>query len=209
MSVLVIASTFLFSLSAQDANFSEFAFCREIPGRGEVSECVRVDAEGRGSFTLREDGEEFVDPLELAEPAMAELAGLLEETGYLRDASEYESQSDRVADTGQKTLTVEGTWGRREAVFNYSSRNEIISLMSYLDRLISQEHLRLDLDAALTFDRLGLPALLERVDAELRLGRLVDPTRLVEVLDRIASDSRVLNIARTDAGDLIEKIRED
>lgn len=208
MSAAFLFLALLLPALLQDAGFIEFGFCRELPGPGEVSECVSLDPGGRGAFTVREDGEEFTDPLELSAAAMTRLRRQLEDTGYLADATEYESGRP-VANTGRKTLTVEGAWGRREAVFNYSDRGEVISLLTFLDRLIAQEHLRMDLDSALSFDRLNLPALLERVDAERRQDRLVDPARLIDVLERIASDSRVLNLARTDARDLIEKIRED
>lgn len=208
MSIAFLFMALVFPASLQDAGFIEFGFCREIPGPGEVSECVSLDAGGRGAFTVYEDGEEFADPLELSVAAMARLLGHLADTGYLEEAAEYQSGRP-VANTGRKTLTVEGAWGRREAVFNYSDRGEVISLLTFLDRLIAQEHLRMDLDSALSFDRLNLPALLERVDSERRQSRLVDPARLLEVLERIASDSRVLNLARTNARELIGKIRED
>lgn len=208
MSSAFLFLALLWPVLTQEPGLTAFGFCREIPGPAEVSECVRLDAGGQGTFTVHEDGEEFTDPLELSEPAMSRLLGYVADTGYLEDADEYESRRN-VADTGRKTLTVEGAWGRREAVFTYSDRGEVISLLTFLDRLIAQEHLRLDLDSALSFDRLNLPALLERVDTERRQNRLVDPARLLDVLERIASDSRVLNLARTSARELIGKIRDD
>jgi hypothetical protein len=198
----------LFAASPQDPGFTQFGFCRDIPGAGEVSECLSLDAGGHGTFTIHEDRGEFTDPLELSRPAMARLARHLADTSYLEDASGYES-GRRVANTGRKILTLEGPWGRREAAFTYSDRNEVISLLTFLDRLIAQEHLRMELESALSFDRLNLPALLEGLDTDRRQDRLVDPARFLDVLGRIASDSRVLNLARTSARELIGKIGED
>jgi hypothetical protein len=199
----------LFLLNAfflPQAGFAEFSYCREGPRPGEPVHCLRLDEAGEGAFTIesaRNDVETVA--LSLSPDAAGRLRELLEATAYLRDGDRYESGRS-VANLGRKDLTVEGDWGRREAAFNYSVLAEVNALLTYLDRLVGSELLRLDLESALEFDRLALPAVLERIESDLRLRRLPDPGRLLGMLERIASDPRVVNYAREAAAELAEDI---
>jgi hypothetical protein len=120
---------------------------------------------------------------------------LLRDTDYLAEGDRYES-SRRVANLGLKTLVAEGSWGRREAAFNYSEMAEATDLATFFERVIGQEMLRFELEIAIGFDRLGIPNLLDRVAGELRGNRIVDPGRLIPMMERIASQSGVVNYAR-------------
>lgn len=205
MSALALAFAIL--LPGQ-ATFTEFSFCREGPRQGDPVECILLDGAGEGSFVVRYDDDEDSEPLVLSETARTRLQDLLGETDYLREGSEYESGRS-VANLGRKTMAIEGSWGRREAAFNYSARGEVNQLLTFLDRLIAQENLIVGLDFSLEFDRLSLATTLERVQDELRQDRFPDPVRLLEVLRRIESDARVLNLARSHARRLIEDIEGD
>lgn len=202
MSALALSLAFLF---LQQGSFTEFSFCREGMREDDPVYCIRLDAEGAGAFITRERGRSYEEPMQLSARANKQLVELLEKTEYLKDGSEYESGRD-VAVLGRKILAVEGEWGRREAAFNYTARREVNTLQTFLDRLIAQEQLIVDLDSALQFDRLGLASLLERTREELRRNRVPDPAGLLEVLGRIAEDQRVLNLARTSAREIIEDI---
>ena len=146
--------------------------------------------------------------IQLSADATVRFVGLLAETDYLVDGDQYESGRP-VANLGIKTLVAEGSWGRREAVFNFSTRREVRDLASFLDRLIIQEMLLLDIEAALLFDRLGIPRHLDNVQKQLRADRFADARRWIPVLERIEADSRILNFARSMAAQLKEEIEEN
>ena len=78
--------------------------------------------------------------------------------------------------------------------------------MTFLDGLVSQQLMLLDLDVALRFDRLGLPSVIEGLAEDLGQDRFPDPAAFIETLKRITEDGRVLNYARTTAERLIEDI---
>ena len=61
-------------------------------------------------------------------------------------------------------------------------------------------------EAALRFDRLGVPKKIERIESDLKNNRIADPERLIPVLDKILSDQRIMNYARDHAGKMKEQI---
>jgi hypothetical protein len=199
---------FLLVFMAPQSNFSEFSFCREGTRGGDPVPCIRLNERGGGSFTPDSATDDVGEPLELSAGPTGSFLQLLGKTGYLRDGGLYESGRN-VANLGRKILAVEGEWGRREAVFNYSDRSEVNDLVAFMDRLISQESLLLELAFALDFDRLGLPAMLDRVEGDLRRNRLPDAHRFLDTLRRIGSDPRVVGYARTAARRLVEDIEDD
>jgi hypothetical protein len=207
--VASLASVFLFlpqESAVAERTFSEFSFCRQGPRVDDPMHCIRLNEQGQGAFTLVRSGVEQVEePLELSGKATGGFLGLLEATGHLREAHQYES-GRRVANLGRKTLALEGEWGRREGIFNYSDYAEVNNLVAFLDRLIAQETLLLELDFAAAFNRLVLPTILEGIREELRANRIPDPPRLLGALRRIGLDSRVVNYARAAAQELIEDI---
>ena len=97
-------------------SFTEFSFCREGPREGDPVHCLRLNDAGEGAFTIRSEGRETVEPLQLSESAAGRFREWLAGTDYLENGSEYESRRN-VANLGRKSLVVEGGWGRREAAF--------------------------------------------------------------------------------------------
>lgn len=208
------ASLLLVLAFLQEAPFSEFSFCREALRPADPARCVTLDAAGAGVFRERDGSAPPDDPASFDAPFLLSPTGrgtfleLLEATAYLQEVSDYES-GRAVANTGLKILTLEGDFGRREGAFNYSTRQEVNALVTFLDRLIVQETFLLRLQFAMEFSRLELPTLLEEVEIALGGNRFADPPRLLDALGRIAEDGRVVNYAREAARELAEKILED
>lgn len=204
------ALLFLTLVVFPQTEFAEFSYCREGPREGDPVHCLYLNDEGAGQFEIRPGAtdENTGDMLELSPRALNEFLGLLEGTDYLSDGDEYES-SRSVANLGRKTMSLEGAWGRRDASFNYSSRSEVNRLVTFLDRLVTQQLVVLDLDFALQYDRLVLPTVLERIEEGLRGNRYADPLGLVPHLSRVTGDTRVVNYARATAERLIEDIDDE
>ena len=205
MNSFLISLVLLFT----QADFTSFSFCREELGAIENVQCLELDPSGEGIFKLTSPDADTIDvAIQLSADATVRFVGLLAGTDYLLDGDQYESGRP-VANLGIKTLVAEGSWGRREAVFNFSTRREVRDLASFLDRLIIQEMLLLDIEAALLFDRLGIPRHLDNVQKQLRADRFADARRWIPVLERIEADSRILNFARSMAAQLKEEIEEN
>lgn len=193
-------------------SFAEFSFCREGVRPDEPVYCIRLNADAAGAFTIMEsDGRDFgsddvvEESLSLSAAGSAEFFRMLEDTDYLLEADEYESERS-VANLGRKILSIDGEWGTRLATFNYSGRSEVNRLVTFLDGLVSQQLMLLDLDVALRFDRLGLPSVIERLAEDLRQDRFPDPAGFIEMLRLVSEDGRVVNYTRATAERLIEDI---
>lgn len=207
MTNLVLAAT-LSLLAPQTDGFDRFSFCRENPLLEYSLQCFDLDVEGKGVFSFTPQGAETVKvPFEFSVNGVGRFLELLRETDYLVEGDRYES-GRRVANMGIKTMVAEGSWGRREAVFNYSTMDEAADLSTFFERLIVQEMLLFDMDIALQFDRLGVPERLELIEREIRSDRLPDPGRVIPMLERVASDNRLVNFARTNATRLKEELEE-
>ena len=188
------------------SEFTSFSFCRDgLGGTAEV-QCVEVDPSGKGVFMLTYAAADKVDvELQLSVSGTGKFIDLLAETDYLADADSYDSGREGLS-LGLKTLTLEGPAGTREAVFYLATAREAIELVTFFDRLITQEMLLLDIETALQFDRLGIPKRLDQIERDLARDRLADARRLIPMLERLAADTRIVNYARTTANRLKEEI---
>jgi hypothetical protein len=202
----------LFSLTlaaSQDGSLDRFSFCRESGAGQYSSQCFELDGDGKGVFKFTfQDADTVEVPFEFSARGVERFYELLQKTDYLMEGDRYES-GRRVANLGTKIVVVEGAWGRRDAVFNYSTMDEAAELSTFFERLINQEMLLFDLDLALQFDRLGVPERLERIEQEIRSGRLPDPARVIPVLEKIEAAPGLVNYAKTTATRLKEEIIED
>ena len=130
----------------------------------------------------------------------------LEATNYLAQGETYESNR-KVADLGRKHLTIELPSEKRESVFNFSDRKEVMELSAFFDALINQETISFDVDNAIQFERLSIPKRLDQIENELKANRIGDPDRLIPMLEKIEADQRLMNYARTQAGKIKKQIQ--
>ena len=201
--------TFLLILPLpQSSGFTRFSFCLESPVGGNGIRCFELDSEGKGIFKFSPVDADTVEvPFEFSPEAAETFSELLGDTDYLADGDRYES-GRQVANLGTKTVVVDGPWGQREAVFNYTTIDEASDLSLFFERLIIQESFLFDLEIALEFDRLGIPDRLEWIERQIKGGRLPDTGRVVAILERIEQNQRLVNFARTTATRLKEQIED-
>jgi hypothetical protein len=193
-------------LTVAPETFSRFSYCRENSRGPFELQCVNLGAGGAGEVLFkRRDADSINVGIQLSSEARDRFTSVVAATNYLEQGSAYESNR-KVADLGKKRLTIEMPSGSRESTFNYSSRKEVIELVSFFDALINQETIVFDMDNALQFERLSIPKRLEQVENELRSNRIADPQRLVPMLEKIERDQRLLNFARSKAGRMKEQI---
>ena len=207
MTHLLLAAAFMLPAPQSDG-FDRFSYCRENPALEVPLQCVDLDADGKGVFSFTPQEADIIKvPFEFSADGLERFRELLQATDYLVEGDRYESDR-RVANMGTKTMVAEGSWGRREAVFNYSTIDEAADLSTFFEYLIVQEMLLFELDVALDFDRLGIPDHLDLIQREIQSGRLPDPGRVIPILERIVSDNRVVNFARTNATRMKQELEE-
>lgn len=189
------------------ADFSSFTYCRENNRGLYELQCVQLDSTAKGEVKFKRRQAETVNvPIQLSPAARERFMAALAATNYLAQGETYESNR-KVADLGRKRLTIELPSGKREAVFNFSDRKDVIDLAAFFDALINQETIGFDVDNAIQFERLSIPKRLDQIENELKANRIADPDRLIPMLEKIESDQRLMNYARTQAGKIKKQIQ--
>jgi hypothetical protein len=198
----------LLFLIVQTASFSNFIYCHDHTRGPYEVQCIELDAEGKGEVKFKRREADSVNvPIRLSPAARDRFLAALAATNYLDRPETFES-GRKVADLGAKRLSIELPSGKREAKFNYSLRKDVIELSTFFENLISQETMTFDIANAIQFERLSVPKRLDQFENELRANRIADPERLIPMLEKIETDQRLMNYARTQAARMKKQIQK-
>jgi hypothetical protein len=108
---------------------------------------------------------------------------------------------------GQKTFAYEKGSLRGQRSFNHTRNPAAAELQLWFDRIAQGRILAAQMEHRLLFDRLGLLETLREFEREYNAGHLVDPGQFIAVLERVAGDARLMQLARTRAQSLLRRIR--
>jgi hypothetical protein len=165
---------------------------------------------------VREDGAAKADLRQLSEAAAPESfevgpavrGKLFELAASLRNFQDADLDVHRrVAYLGEKTFRWERGAEAYETKYNYTLHAEASQLQALFEGLATQQADLATLEQRLRYDRLGVNDALQQFEANLAKRILPEPERFLSVLDRIASDTRVIEVARQRARSAAERIR--
>lgn len=167
---------------------------------------IKVSEQGKSTYDIRQL-EEDADPQPIEVGAdvrkqIFELAGELKNFSV----SNLDIQK-KIANLGQKTLRYENGAETHETSFNYTINPTANQLMQIFEGLARQQQDLNSLERSAKFDRLGVNDALMQFESDMDHRILPEPERLLPILDRIAADSHFLEIARTRARAIAERIR--
>ena len=185
-------------LGAQDIIYFERAFPGAVPERFEV----RLSMDGDAVYS--EDGGE---PLEFA-VGEDEANWLFDLAAGLDHFSRPLASDRRVASTGRKVLRYESEGDvRGEAEFDYSEDQRARDVASWFVKLSATlQHLQ-RLERAYRFDRLGVNKAMVHLEMSYERNRIAAPELLEPILGKIATNERIMRLARARAEGLLERIR--
>jgi len=167
---------------------------------------IKVSEDGPASYELRKASEDAdPQPFEISEPLRARLFALAGELHNFEGADLDVHR--RVADLGQKTLRYEKGGQVHETQFNYTINHSATQLQTIFEGLAQQLEDRDLLQQRLKYDRLGVNDALVQFELHLNQRSLPEPERLLPVLDSIAADPKLVDVARQRARALAERIR--
>ena len=167
---------------------------------------IKVGEDGFASYDIRQLSEN-PDP-ELFQVGDAVRTRIFELTGELHDFEGLDLDVHRrIADLGDKTFLYEKSGEVHEAHYNYTLNRSATQLSLIFEGLFQQQRDLTLLEQRLKYDRLGVNDALHQFEDDLGQHTLPEPERLLPVLDRIAADSRVVEVARQLARALAERIR--
>jgi hypothetical protein len=194
-------------LILQASDFSKFTYCHDHSRGPYEMQCIDLDPQGKGEINFKRRQADTVNvAIQLSPSARDRFVSALAATNYLDRPETFES-GRKVADLGAKRLSIDLASGKREAKFNYSVRKDVIDLSTFFENLIGQETMTFDLANAIQFDRLSVPKRLDQFENELKANRIADPERLIPMLEKIETDQRLMNYARTQAGKIKNQIQ--
>jgi len=176
--------------------------------KGSVPEYVeiRVGETGSCAYDIRflsDDPEP--QPFELSQPLVAKLFELAAQLNHFRGLDL--DLKRRIAYLGQKTFRYERGSEAWEVSFNYTTHPTATQLLRLFEGIARQQEHYDTLKRRLRYDRLGINDSLVRFEAELNRGVLPEPQRMLPLLEEVAADARIIEIARQRARALIERLR--
>jgi hypothetical protein len=167
---------------------------------------VKVSDQKKSTFDIRQL-DEAADPaaFEVSPAVQKKIFDLAGELKYF--AITNLDVQKKIANLGQKTFRYENGAEAHETSFNYTLNPSATQLMQIFEGLAKQQADLVLLERRAKFDRLGVNDALMQFESDMDHRLLPEPERLLPVLDQIAADSHFLEIARTRARALAERIR--
>jgi hypothetical protein len=167
---------------------------------------IKITEPGKATFDIRQL-EEDADPqsFEVGAPVRQKIFELA------RDLKNFDIPSldmqKKIANLGEKTFRYEQGSEVHETTFNYTLNASATQLMQIFEGLAKQQSDLTLLVRSVKYDRLGVNDALRQFQSDMDHRLLPEPERLLPVLDQIAADSHFVDIARTRARALAERIR--
>jgi hypothetical protein len=167
---------------------------------------IKVNAEGEATYDIRSlNDEPDASPFTVSPRVVKKLFELAKQLNNFNGV-ELDVKR-RIANLGQKTFRYEGPEGNFEVTFNYTTNVAGSQLHQLFEGLARQQDHLSNLQRRLRFDRLGVNDALISFEADYNRKIIPEPETLLPVLEQIANDTRVVDIARQRARSLIERIR--
>ncbi len=167
---------------------------------------VKISDQGKATFDIRQlDQDADPQPFEVGPPVQKRIFDLAVELNHFA-ISNLDIQK-KIANLGQKTFRYENGAEVHETSFNYTLNSSATQLMQIFEGLAKQQQDLVLLQRQAKFDRLGVNDALMQFESDMDHRLLPEPERLLPVLDQIAADSHFVEIARSRARALAQRIR--
>jgi len=167
---------------------------------------IKITEPGAATFDIRQL-EEDADPtpFEVGVPVRQKIFELAADLKNFA-VTDLEIQK-KIANLGQKTFRYEQDSEVHETSFNFTLNASANQLMQIFEGLARQQGDLVLLERRAKYDRLGVNDALLQFESDMEHRLLPEPERLLPVLDQIAGDSHFVDIARSRARSLAERIR--
>jgi hypothetical protein len=167
---------------------------------------IKIGEQGKATFEIRQLEEDpAAEPFEVGAPVRQKIFELAADLKNF-DIADLDIQK-RIANLGQKTFRYERGSEAHETTFNYTLNASANMLMQIFEGLARQQGDLVLLEQKVKYDRLGVNDALRQFESDMDHRLLPEPERLLAVLDQIGADSHFVDIARTRARALAERIR--
>ena len=167
---------------------------------------IKVSEQGKCTFEIRQLEEEAdAEPFEVGAAVRQKIFDLATELQNFA-VTDLDVQK-KIAYLGQKTFRYERGSEVHETSYNYTLNATANQLAQIFEGLARQQGDLVLLQQRVKYDRLGVNDALRQFESDMDHRLLPEPEQLLTVLDQIAGDSHFVEIARTRARALAERIR--
>lgn len=201
LAALVLCPVFL-----RAADGATITYRRVFKGSNPEFIAIKIDESGAATYDIRQLSENAdPQPFQVGDAVRTRIFELARELHNF-DGVDLDVHR-RIADLGEKTFRYEKGAEVRETHYNYTLNRSASQLALIFEGLFQQQRDLTLLEQRLKYDRLGVNDALHQFEDDLGLHTIPEPERLLPVLDRIAADSRVVEVARQLSRALAERIR--
>ncbi|MGA7916156.1 MAG: hypothetical protein WCA00_13030 [Candidatus Acidiferrales bacterium] len=167
---------------------------------------IKINEAGAGTYDIRQlDEDANPQPFEIGAPLVERIFSL---AAKLHDFQGVDLDVHRrLANLGEKTFVYENGAEKHETKFNYTLDESASQLVNIFEGLARQTSDISDLARTMRYDRLGVNDVLLQIESDLNTKQIPEPERLLPVLDQLAGDDKILEIARQRARTLAGRIR--
>jgi hypothetical protein len=167
---------------------------------------IKIGDQGKSTYDIRQlDEDADPEPFEVSSAVQTKIFDLAAELKNFANTN-LDIQK-KIANLGQKTFRYENGAEVHETTFNYTLNSSATQLMQIFEGLARQQQDLVLLQRQAKFDRLGVNDALMQFETDMDHRLLPEPERLLPILDQIAADSHFIEIARSRARALAERIR--
>lgn len=179
-------------------------FTKEFPNSQPEYYSITVRKNGAVVYRTTPNDESPVE-FRLSPDSTQEIFALARKLNLFRDAN-LESNR-RVAFMGKKTLAFQNGPERYSTPFNYTLDPNALALVSLFERIFQTQNHFVRLQYLVRFDRLGVVKELLQLEINLDQGRLLEPTQLIPLLEKIRDDRALIQVAQGRAAQIIAKLK--
>jgi hypothetical protein len=121
----------------------------------------------------------------------------------------WDFKKSKIAFTGTKTLHYKNGDQEHETSYNWSDNVQMQQITAIFQNISETIELGRKLEDTYRFDKLGVDAVLKRMEQAAKDNRLIELQTVQPILVRIAKDTSMMNISRRRAEFLLTKVPKD
>ena len=181
-------------------------FTKEQPLLSPAKYVVAIDLVGDvryQSWDTKDAEDPFTFEFHATSATARKIFELSRNTNYFQGSFDYTAH--RIADTGRKTLAYHDREKNTETKYNWSEDKSIQSLTALFEGISIVIESGQRIETKRRFDPLGLDAELRIVEDANKKGEIPELQAIAPVLQKVADDPQVMNIARERARKLLEQ----
>jgi hypothetical protein len=203
---ILTLAVFASALSAIAASEAVISYRKIFKGSVPESVDISISETGKCTFDIRQLAEDAKpQEFEVGQPIRDKIFSLAKDLNNFRNQDLDVHR--KIANLGAKTFRYEKDGVSYESTYNYTLNTPASQLQQIFEGLSYQQDHMQTLQRTLKYDRLGLYDALGYLQADLENGVIPEPEHLLPVLEQIANDTHVIEIARQRARAITTKIR--